>query len=156
VQTRDRVNASVKFREEWRPFAPSCLAEDAAEYFEPDAESPFMILTFDVRAPKRTVIPAVTHVDRSARVQTVRRDVNPRYWRLLKEFKELTGVPVVLNTSFNLKGEPIVCRPQDAIRTFFTSGLDFLAIGDFIVAKDDVRDVLEQATAQSARPVAAR
>jgi carbamoyltransferase len=156
VQTRDRVNASVKFREEWRPFAPSCLAEDAAEYFEPDAESPFMILTFDVRAPKRSLIPAVTHVDRSARVQTVRRDVNARYWRLLKEFKELTGVPVVLNTSFNLKGEPIVCRPQDAIRTFFTSGLDFLAIGDFIVAKDDVRDVLEQATAQSARPVAAR
>ena len=143
--TRDRVNASVKFREEWRPFAPSCLAERSGEYFEPEAESPFMILTFTVRSDKRDVIPAVTHVDNSARVQTVRKTANPRYWSLIHEFDRITGVPVLLNTSFNLRGEPIVCRPQDALRTFFTSGLDFLAIGNFVVAKDDVRHLLDGA-----------
>jgi carbamoyltransferase len=141
--TRDRVNASVKFREEWRPFAPSCLRERAAEYFEPDGDSPFMILTFTVKPEKRDEIPAVTHVDGSARVQTVTRDTNPRYWELISEFDRLTGIPVVLNTSFNLKGEPIVCTPQDALRTFFTSGLDFLVLGDAIVAKDDVKHKLE-------------
>jgi carbamoyltransferase len=140
---RDRVNASVKFREEWRPFAPSCLRERASEYFEPDADSPFMILTFTVKPDKRDVIPAVTHVDGSARVQTVTKQANPRYWKLIAEFDRITGVPVVLNTSFNLKGEPIVCSPQDALRTFFTSGLDFLVMGDAIVAKDDVRNKLE-------------
>lgn len=147
---RDRVNASVKFREEWRPFAPSCLAEQAAEYFEPVSESPYMILTFHVRKEKQDVIPAVTHADESARVQTVARETNPRYWGLINEFGRITGVPVVLNTSFNLKGEPIVCRPQDALRTFFTSGLDFLAIGDCVVAKEDVRSALEQAVSAAA------
>ncbi len=137
--TRDRVNASVKFREEWRPFAPACLEESANEYFEPHGESPFMIVTFTVRSEKRSVIPAVTHVDNSARVQTVRRETNPRFYRLISEFGRITGVPVVLNTSFNLRGEPIVCTPQDALRTFFTSGLDFLAIGNYLLAKDDVR-----------------
>lgn len=143
--TRDRVNASVKFREEWRPLAPSCLAEKAGEYFEPEAESPFMILTQTVRAEKRGVIPAVTHVDQTARVQTVQREVNPRYWRLISEFERLTGVPVILNTSFNLRGEPIVCTPQDAISTFRRSGLDFLAIDDFIVPKEAVREGLRGA-----------
>ena len=90
--TRDRVNASVKFREEWRPFAPSCLAEKAGEYFEPEMESPYMIVTQTVRADKREVIPAVTHVDQTARVQTVEREVNPRYWQLISEFDRLTGV----------------------------------------------------------------
>ena len=151
VATRDRVNKSVKFREEWRPFAPSCLVERAGEYFEPDAESPFMILTFDVREHQRGAIAAVTHVDGSARVQTVRKDVHPRYWRLIHEFDRITGVPVVLNTSFNLKGEPIVCRPQDALRTFFTSGLDLLVIGDFLVAKDDVRHLLKEAVKDAAQ-----
>lgn len=149
AKTRDRVNASVKFREEWRPFAPSCLRERAGEYFEPDADSPFMILTFRVKPDKRDAIPAVTHVDGSARVQTVTEAVNPRYWRLISEFDRITGVPVVLNTSFNLKGEPIVCTPQDALRTFFTSGLDFLAMGDVIVAKDDVRPTLERVINES-------
>jgi carbamoyltransferase len=148
-RTRDRVNASVKFREEWRPFAPSCLEESASEFFEPDEDSPYMILTFTVRPEKRSVIPAVTHVDDSARVQTVRRDVNPRYWGLINEFGRITGVPVVLNTSFNLRGEPIVCTPQDALRTFFTSGLDFLVLGEFIVAKDDVRHALDAAINQA-------
>jgi carbamoyltransferase len=142
---RDRVNASVKFREEWRPFAPACLEERAGEYFEHAAESPHMILTFDVRGEKRGAIPAVTHADGSARVQTVRQEQNPRYWQLISEFGRITGVPVVLNTSFNLRGEPIVCTPQDALRTFFTSGLDFLAIGSHLVAKDDVRQHLDAA-----------
>jgi carbamoyltransferase len=145
LEMRDRVNASVKFREEWRPFAPACLAERASEFFEPAHSSPFMILTFTVKEEKREVIPAVTHIDHSARVQTVTEDANPSYWGLINEFDRLTGVPVVLNTSFNLKGEPIVCTPQDALRTFFTSGLDFLVIEDFVVPKHDVREVLDNA-----------
>jgi carbamoyltransferase len=133
---KDRVNECIKFREGWRPFAPSCLAERAHEYFRPAHSSPFMILTFDVRPEQRRVIPAVTHADDSARVQTVRRDVNPRYWDLISAFDRLTGVPVVMNTSFNLRGEPIVSTPKDAIRTFFSSGMDFLVLGDHVIAKN--------------------
>ncbi len=136
AEARDRVNASVKFREGWRPFAPSCLAEQAGEYFDGCSDAPFMILTFDVLPEKRSVIPAVTHADKTARVQTVTREANPRYHRLISEFARLTGVPVLLNTSFNLKGEPIVTAPKDAIRTFYSSGLDFLVMGDHIVPKD--------------------
>ena len=95
-----------------------------------------MILTFDVRESQRNVIPAVTHADNTARVQTVTKSANPRYWQLIDIFGRLTGVPVVMNTSFNLKGEPIVCTPKDAIRTFYSSGLDFLVLGSFIVPKD--------------------
>jgi carbamoyltransferase len=130
------VNECVKFREGWRPFAPSCLVEAAEEYFEGCQEAPFMILTFNVRPEKREVIPAVTHADNTARVQTVSRAVNPRYWSLIREFANLTGVPVIMNTSFNLRGEPIVCTPKDAIRTFYSSGLDFLVLGNFVIAKD--------------------
>jgi carbamoyltransferase len=136
AEMRDRVNECVKFREGWRPFAPSCLAEAAPEYFDGCRDAPFMILTFDVRADKRAVIPAVTHADNTARVQTVRQEVNPRYWRLIREFARCTGVPVIMNTSFNLRGEPIVCSPKDAIRTFYSSGLDFLVIGNHVLAKD--------------------
>jgi carbamoyltransferase len=141
---RDRVNECVKFREGWRPFAPSCLHEKAKHYFHPDYESPFMILTFDVIPEKRSVIPAVTHADNTARVQTVKRDVNPRYWELINEFEKLTGVPVIMNTSFNLRGEPIVCTPKDAIRTFFSSGLDFLVMGNYVVAKDHAYKPVEE------------
>ncbi|MGH9687636.1 MAG: carbamoyltransferase family protein [Candidatus Acidiferrales bacterium] len=130
-----KVNNAVKFREWWRPFAPSMLAETAAEYIESATDSPFMILTAQVREEKRGVIPAVTHVDGSARPQTVERDVNPLYWQLICEFGRLTGVPVIMNTSFNLRGEPIVCTPTDAIRTFFSSGMDALVIGTFLVEK---------------------
>ena len=94
-----------------------------------------MILTAQVRPEKRGVIPAVTHADGSARPQTVERDVNPLYWNLIERFDKLTGVPVVMNTSFNLRGEPIVATPTDAIRTFFSSGLDALVIGNFVVEK---------------------
>jgi carbamoyltransferase len=136
---KDKVNEVVKFREGWRPFAPSVLLERFADYFEPSIPSPFMILTHTVRPEKRSTIPAVTHVDGTARIQTVERQTNPRYWDLISEFERLTGVAVVMNTSFNLRGEPIVSEPKDAIRTFFSSGLDFLAIGDCIVAKDPAR-----------------
>jgi carbamoyltransferase len=130
-----KVNNAVKFREWWRPFAPSMLAEAAADYIESATDSPFMILTAQVRPEKRSVIPSVTHVDGSARPQTVEREVNPLYWKLIHEFGQRTGVPVVMNTSFNLRGEPIVCTPTDAIRTFFSSGLDALVIGNFVVEK---------------------
>ena len=132
---KDRVNQSVKFRENWRPFAPSCLAESAHEYFEGAREAPFMTMTFPVLAHQRERIPAVTHADNTARLQTVNRDTNPRFWRLISEFQKRTGVPVILNTSFNLRGEPIVCSPKDAIRTFYSSGLDFLVLGDSLIAK---------------------
>jgi carbamoyltransferase len=130
-----KVNNAVKFREWWRPFAPSLLSEVASEYLESATDSPFMVLTAQVRAEKRNVIPSVTHVDGSARPQTVERDINPLYWRLIHEFGQRTGVPVVMNTSFNLRGEPIVCSPTDAIRTFYSSGMDALVIGDFVVEK---------------------
>jgi carbamoyltransferase len=130
-----KVNSAVKFREWWRPFAPSLLAEAAGDYLESATDSPFMILTSPVKADKRGVIPAVTHVDGSARPQTVEENVNPLYWRLIKEFGQRTTVPVLMNTSFNLRGEPMVCSPTDAVRTFFSSGMDALAIGTFLVEK---------------------
>ena len=130
-----KVNNAVKFREWWRPFAPSMLAEVADEYIESATDSPFMILTAQVKPEKRSVIPSVTHVDGSARPQTVEHDVNPLYWRLIREFGNRTGVPVVMNTSFNLRGEPIVSTPTDAVRTFFSSGMDALVIGSFVVEK---------------------
>jgi carbamoyltransferase len=130
-----KVNNAVKFREWWRPFAPSITKEAAADFVESATDSPFMILTAQVRAEKRGVIPAVTHIDGSARPQTVEREVNPLYWRLIDEFGKHTGVPVVMNTSFNLRGEAIVHTPTDAVRTFFSSGMDALLIGSFLVEK---------------------
>ena len=130
-----KVNNAVKFREWWRPFAPSMKKEAAAEYLESATDSPFMILTAQVKAEKRGVIPSVTHVDGSARPQTVEKEINPLYWRLIDEFARRTGVPVIMNTSFNLRGEAIVHTPTDAIRTFFSSGMDALVIGSFVVEK---------------------
>ena len=130
-----KVNNAVKFREWWRPFAPSLKIEAAHDFLESATDSPFMILTAQVRPAKRGVIPAVTHVDGSARPQTVEKEVNPLYWRLIDEFEKRTGVPVVLNTSFNLRGEAIVHTATDALRTFFSSGLDALVIGSFLVEK---------------------
>jgi carbamoyltransferase len=130
-----KVNNAVKFREWWRPFAPSLKKEAAGEFLESATDSPFMILTAQVRPEKRSVIPAVTHVDGSARPQTVEMETNPLYWRLIDEFGKRTGVPVVMNTSFNLRGEAIVHTPTDAIRTFFSSGMDALVIGNFLVEK---------------------
>jgi carbamoyltransferase len=130
-----KVNNAVKFREWWRPFAPSLKKEAAGEYLESATDSPFMVLTAQVRPEKRSVIPSVTHVDGSARPQTVEKEINPLYWRLIDEFGKRTGVPVIMNTSLNLRGEAIVHTPTDAIRTFFSSGMDALVIGAFLVEK---------------------
>jgi len=132
---KDRVNETVKYREPFRPFAPTILLECMDDYFVDAVPAPFMEKVFPIRVEKRSVIPAVTHVDGSGRLQTVSREQNQLFWRLIDEFRKLTGVPVILNTSFNLKGEPIVCSPQDAVRTFFSSGLDALIIGDCLVEK---------------------
>jgi len=134
----DRINNYVKHREAWRPFAPSVTEEAAPRYFrglDKAKESPFMLHTFFVKDEFRTAFPAITHVDGSSRIQTVRRDQNERYYALLKELEKINGHPMVLNTSFNDKGEPIICTPQDALRCFFSTGIDALAIGDFIIEK---------------------
>jgi carbamoyltransferase len=132
---RDRINYYVKFREDFRPLAPSMLEECASDYVTPACPTPFMTVTFDVRQEMRSVIPAVTHVDGTARVQTVTHEGNARYYELIRKFGELTGVPVVLNTSMNVMGDPIAMKPVDAIGTFFATGLDHLAMGDFVVSK---------------------
>lgn len=134
---KDRVNAAVKYRESFRPFGPAVLEERAHEYFELPAgvTVPFMEKVYRVRADKRDLIPAVVHVDGTGRLQTVSRQTNPRFHRLLEDFGALTGIPLVLNTSFNLNGEPIVCSPTDAIRTFYSCGLDALALDRWLVLK---------------------
>ena len=138
ADNRDRVNARIKFREEFRPFAPSVLAERAHEYFEGLGDSPFMLMICGVRPEKRSEIPAVVHVDGTARPQTVGAEGNPRYRALLEHFDKLTGVPVVLNTSFNVKGEPIVNTPVEAIRCFFSTGLDYLVLGNHLLWKQEL------------------
>src|SRR5437867_154515 len=139
-EMRDLVNVKIKFREPYRPFAPSVLAEYAEDYFVlPEAQrhypARFMLYVVDVRPAKRDLIPAVTHVDGTGRLQTVSQEVNPRYYRLIETFRQATGVPLVLNTSFNLRGEPIVNTPLEAFRTFNDSGMDALVLGDVIVEK---------------------
>ena len=151
------LNLKIKFRESFRPFAPSVLTEDVSEWFEMTEESPYMLLVSEVKKDKqiqmskteenlfgieklnikRSVIPAVTHVDYSARIQTVREETNPRYYKLIKEFKKITKCPVLVNTSFNVRGEPIVCTVEDAYNCFMGTGLDILVIEDFILFKDE-------------------
>jgi len=125
----------IKHREEWRPLAPSILEEHMKKYFINSYSSPFMNLSFDVRKEKVKYIPSAIHVDGSARVQTVGKKTNKRYYKLIKEFKKLTGVPILLNTSFNDKGQPIVRTPEDAIKTFQRMKLDNLAIGNYLISK---------------------
>lgn len=133
-EMKDTLNAKVKFRESFRPFAPAILAERAHEYFERRGSFPFMTVVLPVKAEKQASIPAVTHQG-SGRLQTVEREVNPRLYKLLEEFCAITGQPVLLNTSFNLQGEPIVCTPADAVSTFLKSGLDILVMGDYLATK---------------------
>jgi len=135
AEMKDVVNSKVKFRERFRPFAPSILAERVGDFFERPCSSPFMILVLPVRPEKRAVIPAVTHADGTGRLQTVEREINPSYYRLIEEFEKLTAVPVVLNTSFNVQGEPIVCTPEEAVACYLGSGLDALALGNFLCRK---------------------
>ncbi|HEY5078888.1 MAG TPA: carbamoyltransferase C-terminal domain-containing protein, partial [Opitutaceae bacterium] len=150
------MNLKIKFRESFRPFAPIVLRDRASEYFEmgPDVESPYMLLVAQVRQDKRvpvpedgargldrilqarTVVPAITHVDNSARVQTVDRARNPRLCGLLEAFEGLTGCPVMINTSFNVRGEPIVCTPAEAYHCFMATDIDVLVIDDFLLLKE--------------------
>jgi predicted NodU family carbamoyl transferase len=132
---KDVINSKIKFREPYRPFAPSVLEEHVSEYFHFTGTSPFMTIVCRVREDKQDEIPAVTHVDGTARIQTVSRAHNRRYWTLIDEFKRLTGVPVVLNTSFNVRGEPIVCTPDDAVRCFLKTDIDDLVLGQMICSR---------------------
>jgi carbamoyltransferase len=150
-----QMNIKIKFREGFRPFAPSVLRERVSDYFEMDCDSPYMLLVAPVKKERqipmtadqrrmwgidklnvpRSDIPAVTHIDYSARVQTVTRDTNPEYYDLIKRFDELTGCPVVVNTSFNVRGEPIVCTPEDAYRCFMRTDMDCLVVGSLLMEK---------------------
>jgi len=144
VEMKDIVNTKIKFREPFRPFAPSILAERAESYFDlrdgrdvwPRDPAKFMLVVLPVADDKRTAIPAVTHAGGTGRLQTVTRDGNPRYYKLIERFGQATGVPVILNTSFNLRGEPIVTTPDNALNTFYRSGIDTLVMGEMLIRKD--------------------
>ena len=133
-----KINAEVKYREPYRPFAPSVISEKKGDFFDLTVDAPFMLKVCNVLEDKKQVIPAVTHVDGTARVQTVHKETNPRYYSLIEKLGDITGVPIVLNTSFNVMGEPVVESPNDAIKCFFTTGLDILVIGSFIVNKKSI------------------
>jgi len=157
-----QLNLKVKYRESFRPFAPSVLKEDAADWFEINTESPYMLLVADVKKEKqlamteaqkqlfgieklnvpRSEIPAVTHVDYSARIQTVSKHTNPKYHALISKFKEITGCPVLVNTSFNVRGEPIVCTPEDAFNCLMGTDIDFLVVGNCILRKEQQNQAL--------------
>ena len=150
------LNLKIKFRESFRPFAPSITREDLNDWFELNCDSPYMLLVSNVKKQlqipesnnqnlfgidrlnlKRSTIPAVTHVDYSARVQTVHKDTNPNYHLLISKFKEITGCPILVNTSFNIRGEPIVCSTKDAFRCFMGTDLDILVCENFILRKNE-------------------
>ena len=135
AEMKDKLNKRVKHRQAFRPFAPIVLAERANEIFDGEENSPFMLLRQACAPEWKDRIPAVVHVDGTARVQTVRREHNERIYHLLMEFEKLTGVPVLVNTSFNVKGEPIVETPQDAMNCFLYTGIDYLALHDMLVQK---------------------
>jgi len=135
AEMKDVVNERIKFREEFRPFAPSVLIDHFNDYSVCSHPSPFMTHVFQVRPGKRALIPAVTHVDGTGRFQTVSRLNNPLYYDLIDTFREKTGVPVILNTSFNVKDEPIVCSPSDALKTYYNCGMDVLVMGNHIIEK---------------------
>jgi len=156
-EMQKKLNLKIKYREGFRPFAPSVLEEDVGEYFDLDRESPYMLLVAPVRADRqiplpegyserplyerlyfrRSDLPAITHIDYSARIQSVSKETNPRYWGLINEFKKLTGYGVIVNTSFNVRGEPIVCTPDDAYRCFMRTEMDYLVVGDYVLDKKE-------------------
>jgi carbamoyltransferase len=151
------LNLRVKYRESFRPFAPAVLRDDVGDWFELEADSPYMLLVADVRPERRRAmsaqeqglfgidklnvprsdVPAVTHVDYSARLQTVHRDTNARFYDLISAFKQRTGCPLLVNTSFNVRGEPIVCTPEDAFHCFMGTDIEILAIGNCFLRKSD-------------------
>lgn len=132
---KDILNLKIKRRESFRPFAPSVLREAVPEWFEQDADVPFMMQVFQIREAQRKRIPAVTHVDGSGRLQTVTAESNPRYYKLIDAFREQTGVPMVLNTSFN-ENEPVVCKPEEALECFLRTRMDVLVMGDWFVRRN--------------------
>ncbi|MGI9407600.1 MAG: carbamoyltransferase family protein, partial [Hyphomicrobiaceae bacterium] len=156
-QMQKTLNLKIKYRESFRPFAPSVLREDVDDYFEHDGDSPYMLMVADVKRNRRrhvrtedemlfgidklnvprSDVPAITHVDYSARIQTVHAETNPRYHGLIKAFKAQTGCPIVVNTSFNVRGEPIVCTPEDAFRCFMGTEMETLVVGNCILRKDE-------------------
>jgi carbamoyltransferase len=159
-----QLNLKVKYRESFRPFAPSILSEDVSEWFEQEEASPYMLLVSNVRQNKcyemneqqknlfgieklnvpRSQVPAITHVDYSARIQTVHQHTNPKYHALISHFKNATGCPILVNTSFNVRGEPIVCSPYDAFRCFMGTELDVLVLGNYLLYKSDQNPALEE------------
>ena len=132
---KDYLNKRVKFREMFRPFAPAVLIEETKKYFEINQKSPHMLIACKVNKKVKNKIPAVVHVDETCRVQTVSNDTNPHFYNLIKSFKNITGIPVLLNTSFNVKGQPIVNNPDQAIKTFKNTNIDVLIIGNYILKK---------------------
>lgn len=156
-EMQKKLNLKIKYREGFRPFAPSVLQEEIQEYFEIDRPSPYMLLVAPIRAEKRislpngyngqsmyerlyflrSDLPSITHIDYSARIQSVGREVNPRYWQLIREFKKLTGYGVIVNTSFNVRGEPMVCTPEDAYRCFMRTEMDYLVMGNYFLDKKE-------------------
>ena len=139
LENRNKINKIIKFRESFRPFAPSILSEYKTKFFQINKKETvnFMEKVFLIKKNMQHIIPAVTHIDGTGRLQTVEKKTNPKFYDLINEFFKITSVPILINTSFNLNGEPIVCSPKDAIRTFNTSGLDLLVIGDFIITKNN-------------------
>ena len=157
-----QLNMKVKYRESFRPFAPSILREDVHEWFEHNIDSSYMLIVSTVQSDKRckittdedrlfgtdrlnvlrSSVPAITHVDYSARIQTVHADTNPRYHALISKFKELTGCPLIVNTSFNVRGEPIICSPIDAFKCFMGTDLDVLAVGNYLLFKEEQNQAL--------------
>jgi carbamoyltransferase len=129
------LNLKIKCREGFRPFAPAVLAEDAGQYFVPATSSPYMLFVSQVKEEYRKIFPAITHVDNSSRIQTVKKQDNPLFWNLINEFKKITGHGILINTSFNVRDEPIVCTPEDAYRCFMKCGMDFLVIGNYLFDK---------------------
>jgi len=158
------LNLKVKYRESFRPFAPSVLREDLSEWFDLDVDSPYMLVVADIEFKKRikmtpeeealfgiqklniprSIVPAITHIDYSARIQTVHKETNPRYHALISKFKEKTGCPILVNTSFNVRGEPIVCTPKDAFRCFMGTELDVLVIGNYVLLKEEQENHLKE------------
>ena len=139
---KDILNARVKHREGFRPFAPSVLREYASDYFDLTCESPYMLLIAEVKEDKQKIVPAITHVDGTARVQTVTREDNGRFRDLIEEFFKITGVPVILNTSFNIAGEPIVETPADALKCFMSTEMDYLVIEDYLIEASGPKELI--------------
>ncbi len=162
-EMQKKMNLKIKYRESFRPFAPSVLSEEVSNYFEIDRQSPYMLLVADVKKELqremkddekklfgidklnvvRSTIPAITHIDYSARIQTIQKETNPRYWNLVNEFKKLTGCPVIVNTSFNVRGEPIVCTPLDAYKCFMRTEMDYLIMGNYLLDKKEQPEFID-------------